>query len=491
MAFKGQDMITATARTLVASDDGLVLRFTAATAVTVTVDTDANRGYVANQEVFLIQEGAGAVTVAAAGGVTVTGLDSDLTLAGQWAAATLVRVASNTWRFSGHAPEVLKDDADASGFGFVVDEDNMASDSATKVPTQQSVKAYVDGAASGLTEIVQDTTPQLGGDLDLNGNGIDFPTTPNITDVLDEDNMASDSATALATQQSIKAYVDGQASGISNVVEDTTPQLGGNLDANGNTITGLDASTTAKGIVELATNTEVDTGTDTARAVTPDALANSALQSKVDGIETGADVTDATNVDAAGAVMEADFDANTILAANSDNTPAALTVAEQRIVGRITAGNITGLTAAQAKTLLAIVEADISDLGAYLENVSEDTTPSLGGELDAATFGIVNLGAVREQVTTVATTGATETWALGVNDDTMDEACTFSFPGSLTSGDLHTVVAIIRGAFTPTLPGSIDWADGAAPTYASPSLYVFATVDGGTTWLGTGRVGFA
>jgi len=34
-------------------------------------------------------------------------------------------------------------DASTSGFGFVVDEDDMASDSNTKVPTQQSVKAYI------------------------------------------------------------------------------------------------------------------------------------------------------------------------------------------------------------------------------------------------------------------------------------------------------------------------------------------------------------
>ena len=32
---------------------------------------------------------------------------------------------------------------------FVVDEDNMASNSATKVPTQQSVKAYVDANSGG------------------------------------------------------------------------------------------------------------------------------------------------------------------------------------------------------------------------------------------------------------------------------------------------------------------------------------------------------
>lgn len=92
-----------------------------------------------------------------------------------------------------------------------LDEDDMASDSATALATQQSIKAYVDAAivaAGGLANIVEDTTPQLGGDLDLNGNNIDFPSTANISDCLDEDTMSSNSATALATQQSIKAYVD-------------------------------------------------------------------------------------------------------------------------------------------------------------------------------------------------------------------------------------------------------------------------------------------
>lgn len=102
----------------------------------------------------------------------------------------------------------------------------------------------VPGAPStgGISNVVEDTTPQLGGDLDLNGNqitspdGTDLIDIPNgsidlqtnsvsrldasdtgirmgganarVTTILDEDNMASDSATALATQQSIKAYVD-------------------------------------------------------------------------------------------------------------------------------------------------------------------------------------------------------------------------------------------------------------------------------------------
>jgi len=63
----------------------------------------------------------------------------------------------------------------------------------------------------GLANIVEDLTPQLGGDLDMNSKNIDFPTTANISDVLDEDNMASNSATKLATQQSIKAYADTKA----------------------------------------------------------------------------------------------------------------------------------------------------------------------------------------------------------------------------------------------------------------------------------------
>ena len=66
-------------------------------------------------------------------------------------------------------------------------------------------------AGSGLASLADDSSPQLGGDLDLNSNNIDFPSVANISDCLDEDNMASNSATKLATQQSIKAYADLKA----------------------------------------------------------------------------------------------------------------------------------------------------------------------------------------------------------------------------------------------------------------------------------------
>ena len=60
-----------------------------------------------------------------------------------------------------------------SGY-VVVDQDDMAANSNTKVPTQQSVKAYVDDTVAATNEVVEDTTPQLGGDLDTNNSNINF-----------------------------------------------------------------------------------------------------------------------------------------------------------------------------------------------------------------------------------------------------------------------------------------------------------------------------
>jgi hypothetical protein len=76
----------------------------------------------------------------------------------------------------------------------IKDEDNMASDSNTHLATQQSIKAYVDSGTVTMTNKTL-TSPVL-------NTGVSG------TAILDEDNMATDSNTHLATQQSIKAYVD-------------------------------------------------------------------------------------------------------------------------------------------------------------------------------------------------------------------------------------------------------------------------------------------
>ena len=50
-------------------------------------------------------------------------------------------------------------------------------------------------------------------------NGLIIGTSTEVTSIVDEDNMASDSATALATQQSIKAYVDSQVASADTFLE--------------------------------------------------------------------------------------------------------------------------------------------------------------------------------------------------------------------------------------------------------------------------------
>lgn len=131
------------------------------------------------------------------------------------------------------------------------DEDNMSSNSATLVPTQQSVKAYVDaqvtaqdldfqgdsggalnidldsesltiaggtgitttGSGNGVTVDIDNTVATLTGSQTVTNKTLTSPVlngTISGTSIKDEDNMASNSATHLATQQSIKAYVDTQ-----------------------------------------------------------------------------------------------------------------------------------------------------------------------------------------------------------------------------------------------------------------------------------------
>jgi hypothetical protein len=115
--------------------------------------------------------------------------------------------------------------------------------------------------------------------------------------------------------------------------------------------------------------------------------------------------------------------------------------------------------------------------------------PSLGLlPLVAGGAAVENIGAVESNVNTVATSGSTETLdtaVYAVHDVTMDQACTFTFSNPAPSGKNSTFVLILRGAFTPTFPASVDWGDASAPTYTTPSVYVFTTVDAGTIWLGS------
>ena len=95
----------------------------------------------------------------------------------------------------------------------------------------------VTSSTAGILEVKDDPTPQLGGDLDVNGKNLDFPTTANISDCIDDDTFGTASATKLATSESIKAYVDA--------VEASDITTGGVAFSNYNTISGNATTTTA------------------------------------------------------------------------------------------------------------------------------------------------------------------------------------------------------------------------------------------------------
>ena len=103
------------------------------------------------------------------------------------------------------------------------DEDNMASNSASHAATQQSIKAYVDSQVA-----TKDALSELSGDSDdiTEGSTNLFFTNARAdariaNAIKDEDNMASDSATHVPSQQSVKAFVAAQIATKDNTDEIT------------------------------------------------------------------------------------------------------------------------------------------------------------------------------------------------------------------------------------------------------------------------------
>jgi len=130
---------------------------------------------------------------------------------------------------------------------FLVDEDNMASDSAVKVPTQQSVKAYVDSQVTAQDLDVSDGTTAI--DIDLDSETLSI--------------LGGTGVTSTASGTSVTLAI-GQAVGTSDNVQFNNVQVDGTLTSDDLT----SANITATGNLTVSGNLTVNGTTTTVNSTT-------------------------------------------------------------------------------------------------------------------------------------------------------------------------------------------------------------------------------
>ena len=213
------------------------------------------------------------------------------------------------------------------------------------------------------------------------------------------------------------------------------------------------ATETSLGIVELATQVEVDTGTDTIRVVTPATLAGSQLATDVSELDTftGIGTTlDTTATDLAAAINEHEADIGSM---SLDTTATDLTAAINEHEADI--GTVANLTTTATDLVTAINEHE-TDIGtvANLTTTATDLVTAIN-ELDAEN-GTVTALAMGTTASTLSG-GVAELSTYTGNGTTLTTTATdLAAAVNEIDAELGTITALAMGTTASTVSGAIS-----------------------------------
>jgi hypothetical protein len=205
---------------------------------------------------------------------------------------------------------------------------------------------YIHSSADGQLDLVADTEIQIAATtIDINGNteisgSLTLGSSTAVSSVLDEDNMASDSATALATQQSIKAYVDAVTTSLNQQDLDFQGDSGGALDIDLDTETLTIAGGTGINTVGSGTTLTISIDGTVVTGSSTDTFTNKTI----DANGSGNSITNLEVADFASGVLDTDITS----VSSSDDTLASAKAIKTYVdaqVATVPTGDITAVTA--------------------------------------------------------------------------------------------------------------------------------------------------